>query len=267
MVLPLFVFSSSGLRALHLHLLEPAVVAIVVAGGVEAAARRRWLMHVLLGSVALGSVATTALDWQAWQRLSPARHTMLNQSDPPLLVANLMKHHSHDELLFTNIGFKQYVEYASRGLLSGRDIMNWFSPEGFENDVRAALSVNGKRRVFVAVSPERDGLEGTLARTRLLYRVLDATGIPYQVVRLRNARNLYLYDLVIVEPGAAPGAHLGRALETIVVERVGLSPPVAVRFEVRRPSSMATSVKVAVGRNGMWGTRASATCSASRTPG
>jgi hypothetical protein len=179
-------------------------------------------MHAFLGSVALGSAVTAVSDWQAWQRLSPDKQTMLNQSDPPLLVAYLKKHYSNDELLFTNIGFTQYVEYVSRGSLSGRDIMNWFSPADFEHDVRAALCVDGKRRVFVAVSPERDGSEGTLSRTRLLYSVLNDTHIPYQVVRLRNARNLYLYDLVVVEPGTAP---VGRALESVVVYGVSLNPP------------------------------------------
>ena len=224
-LLPMYsLLRSGGFREVHLHMLQPAVIAVVISGCARLLEGRRCLTHAILWCVAVGSGVVTVGNWRAWQSASPTDFTLLNQSDPSLLVSYLKENHSADELFFTNIGLEQYVEYVSRGNLKGRDIVNWSSAESFEVDVRLALLGSARRRVFVAVSPEHDGMEGTLPRTRLLYGVLKSTGVSYRTVRLKNPKNPYLYDLVVVERGVAPLSSPDHEMATGMISEIGLNP-------------------------------------------
>ena len=79
--------------------------------------------------------------------------------------------------------------------------MDWSGVSGFTDAVKLALLDRNRRRAFVAVSKERDGVEGTVARTKVLYSLLDQYNIPYTVTPLSNERNHFLYDLVVVDEG------------------------------------------------------------------
>lgn len=224
LMLPFFIFSATGLREIHLLTLELAVIAVVVSGCSRLARERPWVMHAVLISVAAGTAWATASDWHAWNALPPAESTKLNQSDPPLLVSSIRKNYPEAQLFFTNIGLPEYVEYVSKGELKGQDILNWFSTDDFDRDVRMALLATGAQRVFIAIPSERDSLESALPRTRRLESLLHSLAVPYRKVRLSNPRNTNLYDLFVVEKGAGPLSGL-TIQPSIVIESIGWNNP------------------------------------------
>lgn len=223
LALPFFIFSATGLREIHLLVLELGVIAAVVSGVSRFSRNRAWLTHAILVCVAGGTIFATTSDWRAWQELPPAKSTKLNQSDPPLLVATLRQNYPKAKLFFTNIGFPQYVEYVSKGELKGDDILNWFSMDAFDHDVRMALLDAGEQRVFLAIPKERDSLGSSLPRTDRLEHLLDSLMVPYRKVRLSNPRNPNLYVLYVVEKGAGPRSGI-TVQPSISIESIGWNP-------------------------------------------
>jgi len=219
--LPLSLLTSARLRYEHLTILHPVVLLIIVAG---LAYLEKWpgttkLVHVAFVLLILGNVTTSARDWRIWTQQPDTVQTMLNQSDPVLLTDYLSQHHASDQIFHTNMGTMQSVHYLSAGRLGGEDIMTWYDADVFANYVKTALTNKRQRRVFVAVGKERDGLPGTMARTKLLYSLLDQYHVPYTVTPLANARNRYLYELVVVEKGAGT-REVFRESETLLVSEV-----------------------------------------------
>jgi hypothetical protein len=203
----LSVLTTGGLRYEHLSSLQPVVLVIFASGATYLSRNKsfeRALLYFVLPIVILANVMTSFLDWRNWQQQSPTVQTMLNQSDPVLLTKHLLHEHADDRVIYTNIGFSQYVQYMTMDRIKGDDIMNWFSIDDFVGALKAVLMDGSKRRVIVAVSPQRDGREGTLPRTKRMYEVLNEMRIPYSVKSLSNERNQFLYDLVVIEKGIVP---------------------------------------------------------------
>jgi hypothetical protein len=225
-VLVLSTATTGLLRDEHLTILQPFVGMVVIsAAALARSPRAQARVRVLLLLVIAGNIATAALDWRGWLSLPPTALTMLNQSDPALLTHELLAHHAHDRILYTNIGLPQYVRYFSRGRLAGTDITNQTSADRFAAAVQETLLDGRERRVFVAVAPEHDGMvvDGALPRTRLLYAILAADRLPYRVVHLANGRNAYLYDLIEVEPGVSLSTRAQTAAG-IIISAVAVNP-------------------------------------------
>jgi hypothetical protein len=175
----------------------------------------------------IGSGITTAGDYLHWRSLPPSSITMLNLGDPPALVSYLTQHHRHDEIIYTNIGLLQYVQYVSRNEIRGRDIINWYSLSTFDDEVRQVLLNKAHRRVFVATPEEHDGHDGTLARTRRLYSILSSYQLPYERIRLSGSRNSHIYDLFIIEKGVGIDTYVvaGSPSFAMEIHEVGMNPP------------------------------------------
>jgi hypothetical protein len=222
--LPLSTLVTGGMRQEHLEIIQPAV-AVVIAMGVEAITLRfpNLLRHALFGLIFLSSAWSTSRDWRQWARQPNDQQTMLNQSDPSLLVDRL-RTHTEDRILYTNIGFPQYVSYVSRDGIRGEDIMEWSGDEAFSSHVLRALADGSKGRLFVAVGLERDGTAGSLHRTRLLYDLLSAYRVSFKTERLSTVRNRFAYDLIYVEPGVSTPLLQGSARQTMKITSVGPNP-------------------------------------------
>lgn len=215
-VLPLSLVTSGSLRHEHLTVLQPAVILVLIAGLISLMhyLRLQSLMYMVFTFLVIMNIIVAVDDWQRWQSQPRTMQTMLNQSDPALLFEYLRLHHANDRILYTNIGMPQYMQYISKGIMKGEDIMDWSGIDGFSNAVKLSLLDATKRRVFVAVAPERDGAVGTLPRTKRLYRILDEHKIPYSVTQLASERNAFLYHIVVVDQGItfSPDAMQGRSI-------------------------------------------------------
>lgn len=206
--LPLSLLTTGELRDEHLTVLQPVVLLTVVSAlaYVERLPSTHKLAHIAFLLLIFANIVVSATNWRNWNLQPATSQTMLNQSDPALLAEYLSQHHANnDRILYTNIGLPQYIQYMSSGRLRGEDIMDWYDVNGFTDAVKLALMDKERRRVFVAVSKERDGYNATLPRTRLLYNTLNQYNVPYTVTPLSNKRNQYLYDLVVVDKGHALG--------------------------------------------------------------
>lgn len=228
--IPLSILTTGGPRNEHLLTIQPVALLVVVSGLAFLAEHHSCARLAIIGFAVLivGNTAVSALDWRHWNNLAPNQQTMLNQSDPKLLGQYLLEHHARDRILFTNVGLPQYVQYITVGRVKGEDIMDWTGPAGFANAVRAVLLDGRQRRVFVAVTREHDGVSGSVSRTKLLYSILDEHNIPYEATRLSSERNIYLYDIVVIEQGVAPvdGIQISREflVSDIVDVRVAAKP-------------------------------------------
>jgi len=229
--LPLSLLASGMLRYEHLTILHPVVLLIIVAGlaYLERLPRLRGLMHAAFVLLILGNIATSAADWRIWAQQPDTAQTMLNQSDPALLTNYLVQHHANDRIFYTNVGMSNYVRYMTAGRLQGEDIMDWSGVDGFVQAVNATLTNKTQRRVFVAVAKEHDGQSGSVRRTELLHRLLDQYDVPYTVTPLSNERNRFLYELVVLEPGAAVRAQPDQD------EKLVVSDVTDVRATARQP--------------------------------
>lgn len=206
----LSILTTGDLRYEHLPSLQPVVLVIFALGVTYLTHYRsaRGVIYFILPIVLLANVVTSSLDWRNWQRQSPTVQTMLNQSDPVLLAKHLSQQYANDRVIFTNVGFPQYVQYMTVDRIKGDDIMNWYSIDDFTNSLKGIMIDGSRRRVIVAASPERDGLGGTLPRTKRMYNVLNQIGIPYKKESLSNERNQFLYDLVVIEKGIVPNVQV-----------------------------------------------------------
>lgn len=230
---PLTLIVTNRPRDEHLIILQPVFILVITTGLAQLDKFKpcgKKLRHLILGLSLVSGLLTSAMDWQYWQSIPPTTQTMLNQSDPVLLTETLLRDYPQDHILFTNIGLGQYVRYTSNNRLNGKEILEWFSIERFANNIKLSLLNKNKRRVFVAVSLERDGTAGTLPRTRLLYGLLKQYNIPYTVTHLANSRNANLYDLIVVDPGVTLNNSLDFS-SGILVSSVGMNPPMGNKIE------------------------------------
>lgn len=204
-ILPLSIFTKGSVRNEHLVVLQPAALLVVISGVAFVARfkRRSRTAMVAIAALVLGNVIVVAADWRYWNKLPDTKQTMLNQADPGLLVKHLTEHHATDRIIFADVGMPQYVRYLTNGKLDGEDILEWYDAEKFVGSVNFALLDPGRKRVFVAVSRGRDNLIDDLPRTELLYKTISTAGVPFTVTRLSSPRNKFLYDLLVVEAGAA----------------------------------------------------------------
>ncbi|MEO8215490.1 MAG: hypothetical protein ABI718_00240 [Acidobacteriota bacterium] len=155
----------------------------------------------LLALALAGNVIVLSLDWRSWQRQSVHEDSITNQSAPVLLFNYLRHSGTDDRLLFTNIGLAPYIDYLSAGKLRGEDFVSWNGTDDFVNAVTGALRDKGRRRIFVAVSPERDGGRFNFVRTSVLYDLLRNHAVPYTTVTLSSKRRENIYDIVTVQRG------------------------------------------------------------------
>jgi hypothetical protein len=219
--LALSILTTGGQRNEHLMIIEPAALLVITSAlaYVERLRSTAKLAHIAFIVLIAGNLVVAAMDWQGWNQLTSSSQTMLNQSDPVLLASYLSEHHAADRILYTNVGMSQYVLYMTAGQLKGEDIMDWTSINGFIKAVKLTLLDKSKRRVFVAVSRDHDGVGGAAARTGTLYSVLDQYNVPYEITHLSNERNHSLYDLIVVNDGVTLAGDSSMA-ETILVSDV-----------------------------------------------
>jgi hypothetical protein len=204
--LPLSTLTTGLLRYEHLLFLQPVFVLALIAGlgwWIQFD-RLKVIVHVLFVALIISNVAVSVLDLTQWQASVRSRTSMLNQADPEVLADYLAKNHGEARILYTNVGPRHHMPYITKNGLEAEDILNWSAGvKGFAQDVRRELSDGSRQRVFVAVSPDRDGCAGTLPRTKALYAILDQSRIPYTTTPLASGRNPQLYDIIVVEKGIA----------------------------------------------------------------
>jgi hypothetical protein len=202
--LPLSLFVKRYLRQEHISILEPVLIVAIVSALAWLEARRPHArLWTITAAVLVASNATvSALDFRHWLAQPSTSQTMLNAADPELLARHLAKHHASDRVFYTNVGMLQAVEFMSAARAPGEEILAWDGQEAFRARVSRVLLDKRSRRVFVAVALPRDGALGTFPRTRVLREMLREEGVPFTVTRIASARNRYLYELIVVEPGA-----------------------------------------------------------------
>ena len=156
----------------------------------------------LLTAALLGNVLVLGLDWIRWERQSVNEDAITNQSAPILLADHLNRFSPDDRILFTNIGLWPYMDYLSAGRMQGEDLVSWNGTDDFVNAVEGALRDKQHRRIFVAVSPARDGGRFNFVRTRVLYELLARHHVAYTRVRLSSPRRRDIYDIITVPKGS-----------------------------------------------------------------
>jgi hypothetical protein len=207
-VLPLSVFCNRGPREHHLLPLMLLVVAVVAEAAAAVPTRLRGIGLVLLGGVLIANVAVCRSDLADWRRNANVGDTLLNHSDPALLVSRL-EPYRNDALYFTNIGLYQEAVWGSRGRLCGKDILKWGDDQGFETAVRQALSSPAQRVVFVGFPSERERRipERALLRTDILTATLRASGLRWRSEVISFDGLDPRYELFVVEKSEVPPTH------------------------------------------------------------
>jgi hypothetical protein len=205
-VIALSVLTKGMVRQEHLLVLEPAVLLVLPAGlaVVEEQRRFRSMAHIAFVLVILGNITVAALGLQRWNQLrsSGDLDALVNHSDPVLLANHLSERFNEsDRILYTNVGIAQYMRYMTAGRLFGEDIMDWYDVNAFLKSAKLSLFDRSKRRVFVAVSKERDGRRFQLQRTGALYNLLDQYNVPYEVTHLSIEPDNPRYDVIVIDRG------------------------------------------------------------------
>lgn len=185
-------------RPEHMTMLQSIILLLPVTALDRIAAARPRVAAAIVILLVGANVGVLAADLRHWGALPPTSHTMLNQSDPRLLASYLEGHSGDAAIVFTNIGIDHYVRYATRGRITGRNIMDWNGVDDFESRVLETLEADG-RTMFVSIARERDGRDPFVAHTALLYEILDREGVRYQVERLESRRGVVVYEIARVE--------------------------------------------------------------------
>ncbi len=204
-VLPLSIFCNRGPREFHLLPLTLVVVAVVAEGATALSERFRPAGPALLAGVLLANLVTCGAVWIGWQSGLRFGDTLLTHSNPGLLAMRL-RPYRNDALYFTNIGLYHEAVWASRNTICGKDILSWGNDRAFEESVRTALADSAQRRVFVAFPVERESRMGgrALPRSALLEKVLRSSGAAWRREVMPSPVFGPMYELFIVEKGAAP---------------------------------------------------------------
>lgn len=223
-VLPLSVISNGGPREIHLLPLTLLVVAVIAEAAAAVPSRLRGLGLALLAGIVIANVAVCRSDMANWKRDATVGDTLLNHSDPALLVSRL-EPYRNDALYFTNIGLYQEVVWGSRGRLCGQGILFWGDDRGFKQAVQRALASPAQRRVFVGFPAEREReIPGrALARTGLLTETLEASGVRWSSETISMPGVGPRYELCVVEKGQIPA--ITRRGSSLTVRGGGVNPP------------------------------------------